>query len=69
MRKVRAVSIGDRIIDDRAEEINDRTSVAAGDAAVRISAVIDDAVSSSGKPAIADKRLRMKVFRVGSTRE
>lgn len=69
MRNVRAVSIGDKSIADREDEMNDRISVAAGEAAVSISAVIDDAISSSGRPTMADKRLLMNVFRVGSSRE
>ena len=54
---------------DRADEIHDKTSVAAGDAAVRISVVMDEATSSSGRPAMADKRLRINVFMVGSSNE
>lgn len=69
MRKVRAVSIGDRRIADSEEEMKDRTSVANGEVAVRISAVIEDEISSSGRPIMADKRLRIKVFRVGRSRE
>ena len=69
MRNVRAVSMGDRIRAERDEEMNDSTSVATGEADARISAVIDDEISSSGKPTIADRRLRMKVFNVGSNSE
>lgn len=36
---------------------------------MRMSAVMDDVISSSGNPTMADKRLRMKVFRVGRSRE
>jgi hypothetical protein len=65
MRNVRAVSMGERIIEDNADEINARINVVAGEATVRISSVIDDALPSSGKPKIADRKLRIKVFRVG----
>lgn len=51
------------------EETNDRTSVARGEGAVRISAAMDEAISSSGKPMIAERRLRMKVFKVGRSNE
>ena len=68
-KKVRAVSMGERMMADRAEEINERMSVATGEAEVRISAVIEEAISSSGRPTMADKRLRIKVFIVGSRRE
>lgn len=61
--------MGDRRIADREEEIKDRISVANGDAAVRTSAVIEDVTSSSGKPTMADRRLRMKVLSVGRSRE
>lgn len=57
--------MGERIIEDKAEEIKDRIKVVLGEATVRISSVIDDAVPSSGKPKMADRRLRIKVFRVG----
>lgn len=69
MRKVRAVSMGDKIRAEMDEEIKDRTSVAMGEVDARISAVMDEAISSSGRPTIADKRLRIKVFRVGSSSE
>jgi hypothetical protein len=51
------------------DEMNDRSSVTRGEDAVRMSAVIDEEMSSSGKPTIADRRLRMKVFKVGRRRE
>lgn len=54
---------------DKEEEMNERTKVARGEDAVKISAVIDEEISSSGKPTIADRRLRMNVFKVGSRRE
>lgn len=65
MRKVRAVSIGARIIDERADETKLKISVALGEAAVRISSGADGTIPTSGKPMIADKRLRMKVLSVG----
>lgn len=69
MRNVRAVSIGERIIADSEEEMNERINVVLGDAAVRISAVIGDAIDSSGNPRMADRRLLMKMFRVGRRSE
>lgn len=69
MRNVRAVSIGARMRDERDEEINDSTSVAMGDVDARISAVMDEAISSSGRPTIAERRLRMNVLRVGNSNE
>ena len=69
MRKVRAVSIGDRIRAERDEEMKDSTRVATGDADARISAVVDEEMSSSGKPTMAERRLRIKVFKVGSSSE
>ena len=68
-RKVRAVSIGERIIAEREDETNDRRRVASGDVAVKISAPIDEETSSSGRPIIADRRLRIKVFNVGRSSE
>ena len=59
------MSIGARIRAEREEEMNERTSVASGEDAVRMSAVIDEDMSSSGRPTIADSKLRMKVFKVG----
>lgn len=69
MRNVRAVSIGERMIADSDEDMNERINVVLGDAAVRMSAVIGDAIPSSGNPKMADRRLLMKVFRVGRRRE
>lgn len=69
MRNVRAVSIGARMRDEMDEEINDSTSVAMGDVEARISAVMDEAISSSGRPTIAERRLRMNVLRVGNSNE
>jgi hypothetical protein len=69
IRNVRAVSIGARIMAERDDEMNDRSSVTRGEDAVRMSAVIDEEMSSSGKPTIAERRLRMKVFKVGRRRE
>lgn len=69
IKNVRAVSIGERSIAEREEEMNERTRVASGEDTVRISAVMDEAISSSGSPTIADKRLRMNVFKVGRSSE
>ena len=69
MRSVRAVSIGERINADKDVEMNDRTKVAIGEVDVRMSAVIEDEISSSGSPTMADRRLRMNVFKVGRSRE
>ena len=69
IRNVRAVSMGDRIRAERDEEMNDSTRVATGEADARMSAVMDDAISSSGRPTMADRRLRMKVFKVGNSSE
>lgn len=69
MRNVRAVSMGERSIADSDEEMNDRINVATGEVDVRMSAVMEDVTSSSGRPTIADSRLRMKVFKVGRRRE
>lgn len=69
IRNVRAVSIGDRMMADREVEMKDRRSVATGEVDVKISAVMEDDISSSGKPTIADSRLRMNVFNVGRSKE
>lgn len=69
MRNVRAVSRGARMIDDNAEATNVMINVAVGEDTVRISSVSDDASPISGRPIIADKRLRRKVFRVGRRSE
>jgi hypothetical protein len=69
MRNVRAVSIGERRIAERAEETKERIKVVLGDVDVRISAVNGEVSPSSGRPKTADRRLRMKVFKVGSSRE
>lgn len=69
IKKVRAVSIGAKIRADKEEEMNERSKVASGEDAVNMSAVIDEEISSSGRPTIADKRLRMNVFKVGRRRE
>jgi hypothetical protein len=61
--------MGARIRADSEDEMNDRTSVARGDEAVKMSAVIEVERSSSGKPTMADRRLRMKVFNVGRRSE
>ena len=69
IRNVRAVSMGDKMRAARDEEMNDNNMVATGEVDARISAVIDEAISSSGRPTIAERRLRMKVFNVGSNSE
>ena len=69
IKKVRAVSMGERISAAKDEEMNDRISVARGEGAVRISAAIDDAISSSGRPTMAESKLRINVFRVGKSSE
>lgn len=69
MRNVRAVSMGDRMIADREVEMKDRRSVTTGEVDVKMSAVMEDEISSSGKPTMADSRLRMNVFNVGRSRE
>lgn len=69
MRNVRAVSIGDRISAESDEDMQDRTRVVPGDAAVSISSARFVELPSSGKPRIAARRLRRKVLRVGRRRE
>ena len=69
IRNVRAVSIGERIMADREVEMKDKRSVTPGEVDVRMSAVMEDEMSSSGKPTMADSRLRMNVFNVGRSRE
>lgn len=69
IKNVRAVSIGERSMAEMEEEMKERTRVANGDDTVRISAVMVDAMSSSGSPTMADKRLRMNVFKVGRSSE
>lgn len=69
MRYVRAVSMGERITEERAEDTSVKANVVVGDTAVRISDAIGAELLSSGRPRIADKRLWMKVFKVGSNRE
>ncbi len=69
MRNVRAVSMGDRSMADSEDEIKERTKVAAGEVEVRISLAMDGVMSSSGSPTMADKRLRINVFRVGRSKE
>lgn len=66
---MRAVSIGERITEERAEDTKDIANVVVGDTAVRISDAIGAEVPSSGRPNKADNRLRMNVFNVGSNRE
>ena len=69
IKKVRAVSIGERMRADKDDEMNEIMSVAKGEGAVKISAVIEEAMSSSGRPMIAESRLRIKVFKVGRSSE
>jgi hypothetical protein len=69
MRKVRAVSRGARIIDDSAEAMKVITNVALGEDTVKMSSVIADALPISGRPMIADNRLRIKVLSVGRSSE
>lgn len=69
IRNVRAVSIGERSMAESEDEMKERMSVAMGEAAVRMSAAMDDEMSSSGRPTMADKRLRMNVLRVGRRSE
>lgn len=69
IKRVRAVSMGDRMSAESDDATNERTSVARGEDTVRISAVMDEAMSSSGKPMIAERRLRMNVFKVGRSNE
>lgn len=69
IKKVRAVSMGESRIAEMDDEMKESMSVASGEDAVKISAAMDEAISSSGRPTMADKRLRMKVLRVGSSSE
>ena len=50
IKNVRAVSMGERIMAASDEEMKDRTRVARGEDAVKISAVMDEVISSSGRP-------------------
>jgi hypothetical protein len=54
---------------EREEEIKERIRVATGEVEVRISLAMDGVMSSSGNPTMAERRLRMKVFKVGRSRE
>lgn len=69
IKNVRAVSIGDRSMADREEEMKESTKVINGEVDVRISLAMDGVMSSSGNPTMADSRLRMNVFKVGRSRE
>jgi hypothetical protein len=69
IRNVRAVSMGARMRAESDDEIKDRTNVIKGEDAVKMSAVMEEDMSSSGKPTIAERRLRMNVFKVGRRRE
>lgn len=69
MRKVRAVSRGARMIDDSAEAMKVMINVAPGEETVKMSSVIDEALPISGRPMIADNRLRIKVLSVGRSSE
>lgn len=57
------------MIDDIADATNVIINVAPGEDTVKISSVSDDAAPISGKPMIADKRLRRKVLSVGRRSE
>ena len=69
IKRVRAVSIGERMSAERDDETKDRINVVKGEGAVNISADKDEVMSSSGRPAMAESRLRMKVFNVGRSSE
>jgi hypothetical protein len=69
IRKVRAVSIGDKMIEESAEDTSVSINVVVGETAVRMSDATGLALPSSGSAKIADRRLWMKVFRVGSNSE
>lgn len=68
-RRVRAVSMGDRRIAVSEVEISERSRVAMGEVEVKMSEAREGEISSSGKPTMAERRLRMKVFNVGWSRE
>lgn len=57
------------MIEDSAEAMNVIISVAVGEDTVKMSSVSDDALPISGRPIIADKRLRRKVLSVGRRSE
>jgi hypothetical protein len=56
-------------MEEREDDINESISVVPGDATVRMSSESEAALPSSGKPKIADRRLRMNVLSVGRRRE
>jgi hypothetical protein len=62
------VSMGERRTDDRAQAIPVSTKVVVGEVDVRISGIVTER-PSSGRPAMADRRLRINVLRVGKSRE
>ena len=57
------------MIEERAEDIPDTINKVAGEDAVRISKSGSGERESSGSPRMADKRLRIKVFNVGRSKE
>lgn len=69
MRYVRVVSMGERRIAESAEEMQVSSKEEPGDDDVRISGSAREERPSSGKARIADRRLRIKVLRVGRSRE
>lgn len=69
IKKVRAVSIGESTSAETDVEMNDRRRVTRGEGAVKMSAVMDEEMSSSGRPTMAASKLRMNVLRVGRSSE
>jgi hypothetical protein len=69
IKKVRAVSMGESTSAETDDEMNDRRRVTKGEDAVRMSVAMDEEMSSSGRPTTAESRLRINVFRVGSSSE
>ena len=67
IRYVRVVSMGERRIDDRAKAIPVKTKVVVGEVDVRISGDVREG-PSSGRPTMADRRLRINVLSVGNSR-
>ena len=56
-------------MEERADEMPDTINRVAGDEAVRISKSGSGERESSGSPRMADRRLRIKVFSVGRSKE
>lgn len=69
IKQVRAVSTGERMMEDSTEEMPDTINSVAGEDAVRISRSGSGESASSGSPKMADRRLRMNVFSVGRSKE